>query len=183
MSYLHFTSFTTGFRQLLGVSMMSLAPLTQALESDQNQPIKIQADTAIVDEAEGIAIYTGDVTIQQGTLNVSADKVEIHTSGEEVLQIIATVTETSKEQAHYEQQKNIQGDMVIARADRITYLVQENRLHLTGKASLQQAKDIFRSEFLVYEPDGSVILDSGAGEGDRVNMTISPKKIPNKSAL
>ena len=177
MSYLHGTGFTKRFGLCLG---LSLSPLCLALESDQHQPIKIRADTAVLEEAKGIAIYTGQVKIRQGSLSVSADRVEVRSAAGEVLQIIATANKASKEQAHYEQQKNTQGDMVVARAERITYLVQENRLHLSGKASLQQAQDTFSGEFLIYEPGASVILDSGAGAEDRVKMTISPKTSAKK---
>ena len=115
------------------------------------------------------------MSIRQGSLSVSADRVEVRSSGEEVLQIIATAHKDSKEQAQYEQQQNAQGDMVVARAERITYLVQENRLHLSGKASLQHGQDTFSGEFLIYESGARVILDSGEGDEDRVKMTISPR--------
>ena len=69
--------------------------------------------------------------------------------------------------------------MVSAEARKITYLVQEERLHLAGNAKLQQVGDIFTGELLYYDLGrGIVNLDSGGSKG-RVNMTISPKQPTN----
>ena len=146
------------------------------LESDRDQPIKIQADTAMVDEAEGTSIYRGDVIIVQGTLQVTADEVEIYTAESAVIQIIAKAERNSSKLAHYEQQTNEEKDMVTAEARKITYLVQEERLHLSGKARLKQDGDEFSGELLYYDVGrGIVNLNSGDGS-ERINMTINPKK-------
>ena len=59
----------------------------------------------------------------------------------------------------------------------ITYLVQEERLHLSGDARLQQTGDSFSGELLYYDVNrGIVDMKSGTGAGDRIRMTISPKQ-------
>lgn len=148
-----------------------------ALDEDRYQPITIQADAAMVDDNKGTSVYRGNVTINQGTLHVSADEVEIYTADNEVIQIIAKTDKDSERLAHYEQQTNADKDTVQADAKMITYLVQEERLHLSGQARLEQVGDIFTGELLYYDiPRGIVNLSSGNQEGSRVNMTITPKK-------
>ena len=162
---------------LLTLSVMAAS--SKGLDSDRYQPIRIQADAAMVDENRGTSIYRGNVIIHQGTLQVTADEVEIYTADNQVIQIIAKAAKDPGELAHYEQKNNDTNDMVSAEARKITYLVQEERLHLAGKAKLQQVGDIFTGELLYYDLGrGIVNLDSGGSKG-RVNMTISPKQPTN----
>ncbi len=163
-------------KSLFVITLLSAA-ISNALENDRYQPIKIQADAAMVNDSSGTSIYRGKVTIDQGTLHVRADEVEILTADSEVIQIIAKADKDSDRLAHYEQQLNEDKDMVTADARMITYLVQEERLHLTGQARLQQVNDVFTGELLYYDMRrGIVNLNSSGEEGDRVNMTITPKK-------
>jgi lipopolysaccharide export system protein LptA len=146
-----------------------------ALESDQEQPIRIQADAAIVDETSGSSVYKGNVIITQGTLEVTANEVEIFTADSEVIQIIAKTEKGSEVLAHYQQQINEAMDMVVADAKKITYLVQEERLHLSGDARLQQVQDVFTGQLLYYDLGRGIVNLNSSGGSDRVNMTIIPK--------
>ena len=157
--------------------LLTLQPtFLSALESDQEQPIRIQADAAIVDETSGSSVYKGNVIITQGTLEVTANEVEIFTADSEVIQIIAKTEKGSEVLAHYQQQINEAMDMVVADAKKITYLVQEERLHLSGDARLQQVQDVFTGQLLYYDLGRGIVNLNSSGGSDRVNMTITPKK-------
>lgn len=153
------------------------AALPQA--SDRDQPIHIQADNAIVDETTGTSVYRGTVNIRQGTLKIDADEVEIITANEEVVQIIASMDDDSPGLAHYEQLPEDSEDMVYADARNITYLVQEEKIHLAGQASLRQVQDLFEGELLHYDLKGGIVnLNSSNDPDDRIQMTINPRKKP-----
>ena len=157
--------------------LLTLLPtFSSALESDREQPIRIQADAAIVDETSGSSVYKGNVIITQGTLEVTANEVEIFTADSEVIQIIAKTESDSEILAHYQQQINEAMDMVVADAQKITYLVQEERLHLSGDARLQQVQDVFTGQLLYYDLGRGIVNLNSSGGSDRVNMTITPKK-------
>jgi lipopolysaccharide export system protein LptA len=157
--------------------LLTLLPtFSSALESDREQPIRIQADAAIVDETSGSSVYKGNVIITQGTLEVTANEVEIFTADSEVIQIIAKTEKDSEALAHYQQQINEAMDMVVADAQKITYLVQEERLHLSGDARLQQVQDVFTGQLLYYDLGRGIVNLNSSGGSDRVNMTINPKK-------
>ena len=49
-----------------------------ALSSDGEQPIEVEADELEVRDKEKISIYLGNVTLVQGSLEISADRVVIH---------------------------------------------------------------------------------------------------------
>ena len=147
------------------------------LTADREKPIHIQADNATVDEVTGTSIYRGNVIIEQGTLLINADEVEVRTADSEVIQIIASAETDSTELAHYEQLPDDSEEKVYADARKITYLVQEERLHLTGDARLKQLKDLFTGELLYYDVNqGIVNLNSTGRPGDRIRMTLNPKK-------
>ena len=157
--------------------MLTLLPtFSSALESDREQPISIQADAAIVDEANGSSVYKGNVIITQGTLEVTANEVEIFTAAGEVIQIIATTDKDSKVLVHYQQQINEAMEMVVADAQKITYLIQEERLHLSGDARLQKVQDVFTGQLLSYDLERGIVNLNSLGGSDRVNMTITPKE-------
>ena len=146
------------------------------MESDREQPISIQADAAIVDERSGSSVYKGNVIITQGTLEITANEVETFTAAGEVIQIIATTDKDSAMLAHYQQQINEAMEMVVADAQKITYLIQEDKLHLSGDARLQKIQDVFTGQLLSYDLERGIVNLNSLGGSDRVKMTITPKK-------
>ena len=169
----------TRFAHTVAFALTLLAWLPAGQASDRDQPIHIQADNAVVDETSGTSIYRGEVNIRQGTLKIDADEVEIITANEEVVQIIASMNEDSPGLAHYEQLPEDSQEMVYADARTITYLVQEEKIHLAGQASLRQVQDIFEGELLHYDLKGGIVnLNSSSDPDDRIQMTINPRKKP-----
>ena len=147
------------------------------LTADREQAIKIQADTAVVDDKKGITIYSGNVIIDQGTLHITADEVKVLMSEREVMQIIASMAPRSKKLAHYQQLPDDDEELVSADAEIITYFLQEERLHLAGNAYLKQTRDTFSGELLHYDvATGIVDLKGGSKTSSgRVQITLTPK--------
>lgn len=146
-----------------------------ALTADRQHPIHIQADTAVIDNTKGTSIYRGNVIIEQGTLLINADEIEIITSNREVIQIIASADTDSKKLAHYEQLPDDSDDRVIADARKIVYLVQEERLHLSGNGTLKQAKDVLKGELIYYDVRQGIMSLKSTSKDGRIDMTINPK--------
>ncbi len=167
-------------KTLLVTCSALLSAHVYALTSDREQPISIEADSAFVDEVNGVTIYEGNAFIRQGTLNIRADKVKVIMSDSEVIQIIASMQASSKGLAHYEQMPDDDEDLVSADAKTITYFIQEEKLHLTGNAHLQQTQDKFSGQLLYYDmTTGVVDLKGGKATEDdsgRVSITLQPKK-------
>jgi len=147
-----------------------------ALESDRDQPIHIQADSAVVDENTGSSTYLGNVIIDQGSMHIEADEIRILTADDEVIQIIASANPETGKKARYQQQPPEANSPVVASAQEITYFVQEARLHLQGEALLQQVDDTFRGELLYYDVTRGIVNLNSGDSGQRVNMTLNPKK-------
>ena len=160
---------------LLLLGMLILSVKVGALTSDGEQPLHIQADAAVMDDAKGSSVYRGNVSIEQGTLQIKADEVEIITSDSEVIQIIASTDANSKNLAHFEQLPDDSTDLVYADARKITYLVQEERLHLSGNATLRQTKDVLTGELVYYDITQGIMSLKSGGQQDRIDVIINPK--------
>lgn len=152
------------------------APVALALPGDRDQPIEIQADTARLDERAGTAIYTGNVDLRQGTLNVTATRMTIWLVGDQVTRIRAR-GDTDAGQAHYEQQPEPDAANVRADADELVYEVDEQLIHLAGDAVLIQSGDRFEGERLRYDIEAGEVDASSDGPSDRIRMTLQPKRL------
>lgn len=126
--------------------LVLLSNSTFALESDRHQPLKIVADTAVIDEQDGTAIYTGNVVLTQGTLKIIADKLNISTEEGKVAKVRA-----HGDPALFSQVPEPNQSEVIAKAKTIDYLVRTQILVLQRQASIVQAENIFRGEEIKYE--------------------------------
>ena len=74
-----------------------LSGIAQALPGDTEQPIHISADEALRDEKRGITVYTGNVTMTQGSLSISAELITIYRIEAEADKIVADEKATHKE--------------------------------------------------------------------------------------
>lgn len=165
---------------VLYISLL-LPALSYSLPSDRDQPIHIEADEAEINEADGTSIYRGNVTFDQGSMRLSADQIVIITADGEIIEIIASTNDTSTTMAHYQQQPESDEAFVYADARKITYYAQEERLHMTGEAMLQQTETRFSGELLEYNvKKGTVSLagntGSEGGKSNRVDILWSPQK-------
>ena len=113
-----------------------------ALTFARSQPIHIQADAAGMDDAKGSSVYRGKVIVEQGTLQIKADEVEIITSNRQVIQIIASTHADSKNLAHFEQLPDDSKDPVYAEPRNIPDRLQEDKLHLSWQATHKQTNDV-----------------------------------------
>ena len=60
-------------------------PAINALESDKNQPIEVEANTAELDDIKNVSVYTGNVIVTRGTIRMTGDKMTVyHTENDEL---------------------------------------------------------------------------------------------------
>src|SRR3546814_14353678 len=102
---------------LLGLSAFWLGASAWALPEDREQPIRVQADTAELDDRQGVAVYRGDVVITQGTMKITGDTVTITQDDNGDVEVFNSIGQP----AYYEQKPAV--DKEIAKAygiDRMT---------------------------------------------------------------
>lgn len=147
-----------------------------ALPEDADQPINIQADTGQINQAQNTAIYTGNVQVDQGTLRVRADRMQVDYQNQKVVSITFTGSP-----ATYQQQLEGNAGPVRANADTITYYTRNERLFLNGNAFLEQEGNEIRGNEIRYDiVAGRIDAESRADQ--KVRMTLQPDRAPQPAA-
>lgn len=159
---------------LVAACLALVVPLAQAFDLESDDPIKVNADSARLDDGQGIATYTGDVEMTQGQTNLTADKVVMHRDETGVSRIEAT-----GQPAHYRQPAAEGQGETDARALTITWSAAENRVTFEREAVIEQDGNLFRGDVIQYDSAERVVTAEGAadqGEGSgRVEMVIQPR--------
>ncbi|APX93661.1 lipopolysaccharide transport periplasmic protein LptA [Halomonas sp. 1513] len=146
-----------------------------AQSQDASQPIDVTADQLDLDDRAGTAVYTGDVDIRQGSLQVTGDRVEIRRNDAgDVSRITAT-----GERAYVEQRPSPDEELMRGWGRTIIYHVAERRVELIDRAELHQARDTFDGGYVEYFLDRRVVQarsDVEGSERQRVRMTLTPEQ-------
>ena len=156
----------------LGLLLAAASSSLLALPDDRRQAIEIEAREAVREEASGLTVYQGNVTISQGTIEIRADKVSVFTSGNKVGRILA-----EGRPARYQQQPEVDSGLVVAQGNAIEYNVETDIILLTGNASLEQQEATLTGERIEYDLRREVIRAKGSDSGDdRIRMVIPPSQ-------
>lgn len=115
-----------------------------ALKSDIEKPVHINADSVLFNKSNGQAIYEGNVSIVQGTLDIKAAKIEINAPNNEISKITA-----SGNPVRFQQTMD-NGKVAKGNANRVIYVVKDRRIFLDGNATISQDNDKFSSNHIEY---------------------------------
>ena len=162
----------------LGAALGSAA--AWALPSDREQPIRIQADSAELDDKQGVAVYRGDVIITQGTLKITGDTVTITQTASGDIDVFTSVGKP----AYYEQKPAEDKEIVKAYGLTIQYFSSNERIVLIDQAKVIQEGNTFEGEKIVYDTQRQIV-NAGRATGTnlsvprpRIDMVIQPKNKP-----
>ncbi len=155
----------------LTVVILAAPALSPALENDQEKPLYLESDSAELDDAKSISIYTGNVFIKQGSLHLWGDQVTVHHDEERQPEHITAVGEPAK----YQQQVEGEDEVVKAESLRMEYDAAKDEITLIDKAVLIQGTDRFSSDRIVYDRAKSQVKAGASAQGkERVRITITP---------
>jgi lipopolysaccharide export system protein LptA len=144
-----------------------------ALPQDKQQPIEISADRAEIDERTGTAIYAGNVKLTQGSLQLEADKLTLHTDERgDIRQLIA-----QGRPAHFQQQHLADAPITHGYGQTIEFDIQLDLLTLTEQARLLRAEDSFSGKRIQVDTTKNVIqaFSDKRQPDSRVQMVIQPR--------
>jgi lipopolysaccharide export system protein LptA len=163
----------------LAFSLAFYTQPTHALPEDADQPIHILGDKVVLEEKAETATYSGNVTINQGSLKITADRVTFEFEDEQVVRIIARGSPAYYSQKLKPGQQNMQ-----ANARTIVYHTSIERIDLKGSAHLQQQGNDFRGEVIEYDMRAGRV-DATADGDTPIRAILQPSKrksgIQNKS--
>lgn len=152
----------------------SLCVTAQALESDRQQPIRIKADRVEIDKPKGLSVYSGKVTIKQGSLHIQGDEVTIHTKNGALNKAIIR-----GRPAIFQQQRDKDGQVVVSQAKRMEYYARKARLFLLDEAKVSQGNNSFAGAKIEYDIQKStVIANNNKTSKGRIDAILTPTPKP-----
>lgn len=120
-----------------------------ALESDNQKPLELKANTADINQSEHKGVYTNGIEFDQGTTHIRADKAITKTDANNKL-IEAIIYGDTKNQAHYWSQMEKDKPDLHAFANIIKYYPESKIIKLIGNARVSQGENLFTAPKITY---------------------------------
>ncbi len=141
-----------------------------------DDPIQIESDKLQVQDADGTAVFTGNVQVVQGKTLMKSGKMVVHYSKDDKAQSDGgSATETSQiERIDVSDKVYIKSESQEASADRGTFNMKTEVVELTGdRVVLSEGKNVFVGcKLTVFMKTGEAKLESC---GKRVRIQLDPK--------
>ncbi|MTI63377.1 lipopolysaccharide transport periplasmic protein LptA [Methylophaga sp.] len=163
---------------LLAIAVLMPA-MALALPSDREKPISIEADHAQLDDREGVTQYKGDAILTQGTLRITGDIITFFYDDNK--QLTKAVAEGKR--ATYQQVHNPGENPVKAKALKMEYYADRQKIYLIGDGYVQQNGDEFTGNYIEYDIARNVVsanskpvtVDGETQKKGRVHIIIQPQ--------
>jgi lipopolysaccharide export system protein LptA len=170
MNTMHLTRI--GFYAALCTSL--LGSPAHAEKADRDKPVNLEADSVTLDDIRKLSVYTGNVILNQGTLSLRADRVQVTQNAGGLEKLSA-----SGRPVMFRQKVEGRAEYIEGYADRIEYNGVSSQLELIGQARLRRGADELRGAQISYNAAtefykvvGQANAQSPAG---RVRAVIRPK--------
>jgi lipopolysaccharide export system protein LptA len=160
-----------GWYALVALLVAALAAPAQALESDRQQPLEIDADSTDGSLGDGRAELRGNVLIRQGSLLIEADVAEVEKVEGKVREVVLIGQPVQLEQEIEELGK------VHAQANRIEYQVATGLVTLSGAADVDHPQYEISGEMIQYDLNAQHFQGSGGDDNGRLKIRLDPEII------
>jgi lipopolysaccharide export system protein LptA len=166
-----FATLANAFARALVFFLCLPATIAYSLPDDRDQPIHITADKALRNEVDGVTIYSGNVELVQGSMELEADKLTIFHTTDTADEIIA-----EGRPAKMRQQPELDKGIVHAHAKVITYFKNEDRIHLQTDARIEQEGAVVDGDAIDYFIAKQLITAESdqSQENNKVVVVIPP---------
>lgn len=145
-----------------------------SLPTDRENPVKIRADRAKLDQKKGLNVYQGAVTIDQGSTHLSGDTVYVfYDKANQVTEVIALAN--SKHLAHYQTVPKPGQARFDAWALTIKFFPQAGMVLLIKQARARQGSRLVKGPLLTYNAR-TQLISSLTNETHSSAILIQPDK-------
>lgn len=158
--------------EFLLAGLLLAAPPAWAEKADRDKPVNVEADSLNVDDARKVAVYQGHVVLSQGTLMMTAERIEIRQDDRGF-----NTGDATGKPVYFRQKMEGREEFAEGWAEQILYDARADKLKLIGQARLKRGEDDLRGGLIVfdgatenYQAQGSI-----TGTPGRVRAVIRPK--------
>lgn len=161
---------------LLPVFLLLWAPACFAERADREEPIHLEADQVIMDDAQQISTFTGNVRLSQGTLLIRGDKI-IVVQDKDGFKHATAYGNT----AEFRQKREDLDEYVEGYGERIEFDTRTETLNLHEKARLKRDLDEVSGDHITYSAKTEIFqvnssdASSRNGPPQRVRAVLQPK--------
>jgi lipopolysaccharide export system protein LptA len=158
---------------ILGLLLLAgFSSFAFALESDADQPIYIDSNSATYDDKKGVSIYTGKVVASQGSMVLYSDKLVVYLKDGIVDKLVGTGVPARFKQTPEGGKQDIKGKSLT-----LEYYPEQALLVLIKEAVVTQGTNTYASDLIKYNNITSIVM-AGEKSSDtkRVRVILQPKK-------
>ena len=142
-----------------------------ALESDAEQPITIDSNSATYDDRKEVSTYTGNVIAIQGSMKLNSDKLVVFLKDGEVQKLVAT-----GKPARFKQRPSEKEDEIRGKSMKAEYYPDRALLVLIDDAVVWQDRNTYASDIIKYDSKNALVkAGEQSSETKRVRVTLKPK--------
>lgn len=145
----------------------------QGLSTDSNEPIQIEADKLEIRDAEKIAVYSGNVRVQQGVTTLKTTELRVHYSGEAK----GSAPGSTVERIEAGSPVLVQSESQTATSNNAVLEMSRDLITMTGNVVLTQDENVVRGERLIV----NLKTKQAHMEGGRVQTVITPRNQPGQA--
>jgi lipopolysaccharide export system protein LptA len=156
----------------------------RAEKADRSKPMVVEADqSGTVDLQRQVLVYTGNVVIAQGTMQLRADRIEMRETPDGYR--TATALGSAAKPANWRQKRDGVDEMVEGSAERIEFDGRSDTLRFVGNGAVRRLRGgavadeitgatiVWDNSTEVFKVEGGV--PSAANPGGRVRAVLSPR--------
>lgn len=152
--------------------LLLLALPVHAEKADKTKPVNLEADSVRVEDAKKTAVYEGHVVLTQGTLLITADRIDVQQDDQGF-----SSGEASGKPVYFRQKMDGRDEFAEGWAERIVYDGRADKLKLSGQARLKRGDEDLRGNLITYDAKSEYYRAQGSSDGvrGRVRAVILPK--------
>ena len=153
------------------ITLCMASATSMALPNDRQQTITVESDSAERNAKTGKTVYTGNVTISQGSILIEAEQITLHYQGAKLSRIECIGTPAS-----YQQMISQENGLMIAKAEHIDYLLGTDKISLKRNAALSRSGTVVKGDSIDYDIKNETWKAKGynLGEKKRIQLVIPP---------
>jgi lipopolysaccharide export system protein LptA len=162
---------------LILTGLLCFASNSYAENADRSKPINLESDNGIVDDANKISTFNGNVKLTQGTLKITAEKLIVVQANDGF-----SVSTATGDLASFKQKREGADEFIEGYAETIIYDTRNELVDLRGKAHIKRTADEVRGDHITYNTRTEVFqvlskpnVDLTSVNKDRVRAVIQPK--------
>lgn len=161
---------------LITSSLLAVSIPALALKDDTTKPITINSENQALDVNTNTATFTGNVVVNQGSIQVKADKVVVirpkGESGKEVVEGYGNPV------TFYQLQDN--GKPLNGSGSKVRYEVATDLVTLTGNAHIEQQDSSVKGDRITYLVQKQQ-MEAFSDKGSKVTTVLIPAQLQDKN--